>query len=532
MVDLGGRARLGQVPALQCWVASYACRPYRSSALPTKVPALVAVRSAGCYTRLVAKPKRNSSAGFLFRKHRGKVIIGVVAVLAILAATLLLTGGSSDAAARRQLEAEFEGAYPVSPTPTGEVIELELTATPTTMGLVDGADTALWAYNGEPGFEVRIQLGDTLEVTLRNELTVPTTLHWHGVRVPNAMDGVPGLTQDTVEAGGTFVYTFTPPDPGTFFFHSHVNSVEQIERGLYGVLVVEDREPLEYSQDLVWLVDDWSLNDQGQLDGNFRDTTATVHNGRYGGLLTVNGEENYELQVQPGERLRIRYVNASTARIYGLRFGEPSATLLAVDGLYVNEPRPADATLLSPGSRVDVDLVVPDTPGRYELVEDFGSRQITMATLVVQGDPIDTPNFEPPSSGTVPAWADALDVDIDHEFLLSLDGAEWQINGSAFMDGDPYVIEPDTFTRIRFTNNSERLHPMHLHGQFFKVLAVNGEPVDEGHFRDSVLVFSNGVVDIGIIALDEGFWALHCHILEHAAAGMTTLVHVPTRNES
>lgn len=475
--------------------------------------------------------KSGSTLGYTVRKNRGKVLVGVLVVVGVLAATLLLGIGSSDAAVREQLEAEFEGAYPVSPTSTGELVEIELTAEPTTMEIIDGVETELWSYNGEPGMEIRVQLGDTLEVTFNNELPVPTTVHWHGVRVPNPMDGVAGVTQDAVQPGESFIYTFTPPDPGTFFFHTHVNTVEQIERGLYGVLVVEDREPLEYSRDIVWLIDDWSLNEQGQLDGNFRDATATTHNGRWGDVITINGEDDYELEVRPGERLRIRYVNASTARVYGLRYSNPAATLIAVDSLYVRDPSSADATLLSPGSRVDIDMVVPDEPGRYELFEDFSTQLVSLATLVVSGDPVDTPDFDPPRSDAVPEWSEGLDVDVDHEFVLALVGSEWQINGEVSMQGDPTVIEPDRFTRIRFVNNSLRLHPMHIHGQFFKVLAVNGEPVDEGFFRDSVLLFQDDVVDVGMVALDEGFWALHCHILEHAAAGMTTLVHVPTRTE-
>ena len=475
------------------------------------------------------------STKFLLRKHRAKVAIGIITIIAVLAAILLLSSGESDAAVRRQLEAEFDGAYPVSPQPSGEVVAIELAAAPTTFELVNGAQTELWTYNGEePGQEIRIELGDTLEVTLRNELPVATTIHWHGLRVPNPMDGVPGVTQDAVEPGETFVYTFTPPDAGTFFFHSHVTSVEQIERGLYGSLVVEDVQSRRYSKDLVWIVDDWSLNEQGQLDGNFFDPTATSHNGRWGSLITVNGEDDFVQKVRPGERLRIRYVNASTARVYALRFvgATASANTIAVDSLYVNDARSADAFLLSPGGRVDIDLVVPDEPGSYELVEDFSGRPVTLATLEVEGEPVETPDFAAPTSDAVPVWSDALDVGIDHEFRLTLNGAQWEINGSAFMEDDPTVIQPDEFTRIRFTNNSIRLHPMHMHGQFFKVLAVNGEPVDEGHFRDSVLLFKDDVVDVGMVALDEGMWALHCHILEHAAAGMTTMVHVPARTES
>jgi FtsP/CotA-like multicopper oxidase with cupredoxin domain len=102
----------------------------------------------------------------------------------------------------------------------------------------------VWAYNGQvPGPVLRVRLGETLRVHFTNNLPEETTIHWHGVRLPNAMDGVPGVTQPPVPPAGEFVYEFTPKDAGTFWFHPHVRASEQVERGLYGVLVVEDASP-------------------------------------------------------------------------------------------------------------------------------------------------------------------------------------------------------------------------------------------------------------------------------------------------
>lgn len=166
--------------------------------------------------------------------------------------------------------AEFEGAYPVEATPTGTVRTFDITAAPTEHALGDGRSLAVWAYNGTvPGPTLRIRLGETLRVRFSNALPHETTIHWHGVRLPNEMDGVPSLTQPAVAPGDTFVYEFTPKDAGTFWFHPHVRSSEQVERGLYGVLIVEDVEPPPYDRDLVWVLDDWRLDDAGQIDERF-----------------------------------------------------------------------------------------------------------------------------------------------------------------------------------------------------------------------------------------------------------------------
>ena len=470
--------------------------------------------------------RRSKSMG-----DRIPLLAAVATALVVVVVGFFVLGSGSDTDARAMLEAEFDGAYPAFPTPSGNIVELDVVAAPATIEVVDGLDTEVWAFNGVvPGEVHRIKLGDTLRMNFRNELPVETTVHWHGVRVPNAMDGVPGITQPAIQPGETFTYQFSPPDAGTFFYHSHVNSTEQVERGLYGTLVVEEADPVGYSQDVVMVVDDWSLTPTGAIDPDFNSPTDVTHNGRWGSVITVNGDTDAQLTARPGERIRLRFVNASVARPYALRFVDPPAQVIAIDGMYVREPRSADATLISPGARVDVDITIPDTPGSFQIVEDFSTKVVPLITVVVEGDPVETPDFDAPRNGAIPVWTEAADVDVDIEYLLALDGNDWTINGDSFPNFEAEKIEPDVFTKVRFTNNSIRLHPMHLHGQFFQILARNGEPVDEGAFRDSVLLFKDDVVDVGLVALDSGTWAMHCHILEHAAGGMMTFVEVTARD--
>jgi FtsP/CotA-like multicopper oxidase with cupredoxin domain len=210
-----------------------------------------------------------------------------------------------------------------------------------------------------PGPELRIRLGETLRVRFTNHLPEATTIHWHGVRVPNGMDGVPSVTQPPVEPGGTFTYEFTPKDAGTFWFHPHVRSSEQVERGLYGVLVVEDATPPPYTRDVVWVLDDWLLDENRQIFGEFNTPHDLAHDGRWGNALTVNGRTSERLALRPGERVRLRLLNSANGRVFKLDFGNLAVAVIAVDGLYLRQPIRYDGFEIAPGNRLDLDVSAP-----------------------------------------------------------------------------------------------------------------------------------------------------------------------------
>jgi FtsP/CotA-like multicopper oxidase with cupredoxin domain len=437
--------------------------------------------------------------------------------------------------------AEFEGAYPFEPSPDGTVREFEIVAAPTTHVLAGGEPTRVWAYNGTvPGPTLRIRLGETLRVRFRNELPAQSTIHWHGVRVPNAMDGVPDMTQPPVPPGGSFVYELTPKDAGTFWFHPHVRSSEQVERGLYGVLIVEDATPPAYDRDVVWVVDDWRLDEAGQIDPLFNTRHDLAHDGRWGNVRTVNGKTDEVLTVRPGERIRLRMVNSANGRIVVPDFGDLPAKIVAVDGLYVREPIDAAGFELAPGNRIDVDLVIDrDMSEVVEVTDRFSERRVaSIARIVIDGEGVRTPEFPSPAHAHVPAWAMGLQVPIHHTYRLNARaggsyGIEWTIDDRAFAghaahaghDAD-VALAYGRFHRLRFVNESGRLHPIHLHGMFFRVLARNGTPVEEPFFRDTVLIHGRESIDIGVVPTDVGAWMMHCHILEHAEAGMMTMIDV------
>lgn len=447
---------------------------------------------------------------------------------------------------REGLRREFADAYEKDIKPSRNIVEFDIVAEQSELQIfsaddlgakLDNYKTKVWAYNNTvPGPEIRLKLGDTLRLNVTNKLPQETTMHFHGVRVPNDMDGVPGLTQDPIQPGEKFTYEFTPKDAGTFWFHPHVRTSEQIERGLYGTLIVEDEVSNQYSQDITWVIDDWRLRQDLQIDPNFNTMHDLMHDGRWGNVITVNGRLNEKLQVSPGERIRLRLINASNARIYTPIFAKLKPMVIAVDGMYVRDPFPLEKFGFSPGNRLDLDITIPDNENTFIVSDSFGRNVMQLAEIVSSGKKVITPDFEYPSNNSVPKWIDANILPVDKEYVLNarrksasvgmMGGIEWTINDKAFPEYEPFTFEYDEINIFQFTNKSGRLHPMHLHGQFFKVVSRDGKIADEEYFRDTVLINPKETVVLATVPLDKGKWVNHCHALEHAEAGMITVVEV------
>ncbi len=454
----------------------------------------------------------------------------VAAGLAVAVVSDLSGSEGHGAPGRAAFEQELALAYSASAPAKSGSRTFQLRAAPTSVQQFDGRMLAVWAYNDQvPGPILRARLGEEVVVHLDNELPQPTTIHWHGVRVPNAMDGVPGVTQEPIPPGGSFTYRFVPKDAGTFWFHPHVRGAEQVERGLYGVLVVDDAQPPPYSRDEVWVLDDWRLGSDGEIDPRFVTRRDLAHDGRWGQIVTVNGDARQLMVVRPGERIRLRLVNTSNGRVYLPDFGTLAPQVIAVDGMYTRRPLALEGFDLAPGNRLDLDLTIPrDAGGRtLEVIDRFTRRPFTLARLRVEGEGVETPTFAAPSNPRVPTWAGASEQPVDVTYVLNAQrggehGIEWTINGRPWGENEVTRLTPGQWVRVRFQNDSARLHPMHIHGQFFKVVAHGGQPVDDPFFRDTVLLRRGETIDVGMVPIDWGRWMMHCHILEHAEAGMMT----------
>lgn len=395
--------------------------------------------------------------------------------------------------------------------------------------------TPVWSYNDKiPGPVIRATEGTTLEIDFVNNLKEASSIHWHGLRIDNAMDGVPGVTQEPVGPGQRFRYRLRLQEAGTFWYHPHLNSSEQLERGLKGALIVEPKEKLPWSRDMVWLVDDWLLQKNGNIYPRFNTGHDLMHDGRWGNVLTINGTHIPQFQVTPGERIRIRLINAANARVLSLSFPGLSAKVIAVDGRPVSKVFDYNGLALSPGNRIDLDITIPlHAGGKTFTVEDqFTRKKYPLAQLKVKNaTPVETPDFKPVTANDFIPAKDFENMKAVKTWDLNAIrggkfGIGWSMNHLLWPDADGADMALGKPYKVIFTNSSSRLHPMHLHGVFFRVLERNAKPDVEPFTRDTVLVGPHERVVIGFVPMHPGIWLTHCHIQSHAEAGMMTTITV------
>ena len=434
-----------------------------------------------------------------------------------------------------------------------------LTASESPVQLSDAPfpETLLWAFNaGSPGPEIRVKQGQRVRILVRNELAQPLTVHWHGLRIANAMDGVPHLTQPPIMPGESFVYDFTPPDAGTFWYHSHVNTAEQVGRGLYGVLIVEEPEPVAVDRDITWVLDDWRLDNEAQIIGDFDNPRDLARAGRLGNTITLNGSMPRDLEVRAGERIRLRLVNVANARVFSLRFQHHTPVVVARDGQPVKPHRPGGPVTVGAAQRIDLIVDMNNAPGEsfsvidtlypqspFRLVDIVYSPQAAIEGLTsrpvprLPANPIPEPDLDDPTLYPVVLTGGDLgtlkkarmgdrDLDITRLYLL---GKMWAINGvvSSGEKTDPmFEIERGRTVVLEFQNATAWPHPMHLHGHHFKVLEHSRDKEVVGAFLDTVLLGPGEQARVAFVADNPGAWLFHCHILGHARSGMLTLFKV------
>jgi FtsP/CotA-like multicopper oxidase with cupredoxin domain len=427
--------------------------------------------------------------------------------------------------------------------PAPDRVRVALVASEGTVEYLPGKPADVWAYRDAsdpdgvvrvPGPILRAPLGASIEVELRNELPVDTTIHWHGVRLPAAQDGT-SASQIPTAPGETYTYRFDAVDAGTFWYHPHVEADVQIERGLYGAFVVDGPEAIDVAAERVLVLDDVKLDADGRLS---EDTNALdLMLGRQGNVLLVDGKRRPTLEAKAGTRERWRFVNAANGRYFALQLRGATMRIIGSDGGLLPSPIETETLLVAPGERHDVLVELPADATHLVLetvhydrghdIPDPGALPLLDLALVPAGD-------EP---GPLPdAWGSVAALPIDastpmRELVLSendedAENPRFFIDGAAFPEGDPVMVDEGALEIWTLRNDAEMDHPFHIHGLFFQVLDDTGTPKVELGWKDTVNIPRESSLRLAVRFDNPGEWMMHCHILEHAERGMMGMLHV------
>lgn len=473
---------------------------------------------------------------------------------------------------------------------TGDTLTLDARLVRRTIG---GRTFIMYGFNGQyPGPLIKVTQDATVTVTFTNHLEMPTAIHWHGIRLDNRFDGVPGVTQDPIAPGGTFTYIVHFPDAGIYWYHPHVREDIQQDLGLYGNVLVSPADPHYYgpaNREETLMLDDFLMDSAGPLPyGREAPTHALM--GRFGNVFLVNGEPDYRMTVRAGEVVRFYLTNVSNARMYNLSFGGARMKVVASDVGKFEREAWVTSVVLAPAERYTVDVRF-EQPGQTVLVNavqsldhmrgSFFSEKHTLAHITVLGERAN-PDYAA-SFATLRTNVDvAADIGryrnhfsrpVDRELQLTMrtqglpapvramllgvaapldwnDGMpmeNWLVTGSNLtwilrepstgrenMDVQWQFTQGDV-VKIRIFNDPASPHPMshpvHLHGQRLLVLTRNGVVNDNLVWKDTFVVAAGETVDILLELSNPGRWMLHCHVAEHLGAGMMTVFRVDSRKE-
>lgn len=398
----------------------------------------------------------------------------------------------------------------------------------------------LMGYTNGPPPILRLTQGLPAEIAVENALQEVTTVHWHGLRVPMDQDGVPYLTQFPIGVGETYSYRFTPQDAGSYWYHPHCNTFEQISRGMAGLLVVDEAEDPGFDADIPLLIRDFRLDDGGAFLPLSTPRNA-ARGGTFGTVHTANWQVDGATLAPAGGLVRLRLAVADVTRIYTLSVVGAAAMVIALDGHPLPTPLPEGQVRLAPGQRADIALVMPDA-GEVTLQMTLGGGKIhPLHRLIVQGTPLRRSLADlaplPPNPVIEPDLAKAQVIDFTlgwtPEGGSGIDGpcgdtpyAFWSINRQVWPGDSPDPGGPIATLTLgqsyifRLRNETQNAHPVHLHGHAFRVLGGTGG------FTDTVLLDAHSTAEVAFVADNPGDWVLHCHVIEHQKTGLTAYIRV------
>ncbi len=449
---------------------------------------------------------------------------------------------------------------------------------------INGKSVPVYEYSGQfPGPTIKVKQGSTFTVNVTNNIDVPTTIHWHGIRIENKFDGTAGLTQEAIEPGKSFTYTVKVPDEGMFWYHPHVREDLQQDLGLYGNLWVTPKNATAYSpvdREEVLTLDDMLLEGGLPVVYGAKEANYALM-GRFGNTMLVNGKTDYSLSIPRGSVVRYYLTNTANTRTFNVRFGNATMKLVGGDAGRKEREEVVDSVILSPSERAIVEVQFTNA-GTYKIESVSAMRTWLLGTVTalesgtekdsdtsvqknadVTAD-IDTFRsfFGKPVDKTIRLTVESRMMDMmqqgsaqgmDHGAHGNMashsdDGVEWEDPmphmNSMSMKGNTtwklideesgkenmdirYQFKVGDKVKIRIVNDTEAdgsdhpmHHPIHFHGQRFLVLAIDGKSTDNLVWKDTVLVPTGKTVDILLDITNPGDWMFHCHIAEHLTNGM------------
>jgi FtsP/CotA-like multicopper oxidase with cupredoxin domain len=475
---------------------------------------------------------------------RRQLLLGGAGLLA--GASLLGQGGG---ASLKALAAPAE----VGP---GRRIAVNLVAAerPTTLPCFSGHRLPLWTFSDSDWLPmIRAQLGDGLEVVLDNRLpreNEHTSIHWHGIRLPNDQDGIPYLVQPPVMPGESFRYSFAPPDTGTYFFHTHCNESEQLGRGLAGILIVDGDTVQPYAADETIFLRDWLIDMDSGGFRNFVTKRGAHRAGTFGNVRSANGAVEPEIRLPSSADCRIRLINGDPTRVMEIAVNGADAAVIAIDGTPL-PPFELRSWLLGPAMRLDLVVRAPAEGSIATLVDQREDDAVRLARFVGFGaapqktafDPaplragrIPEPDmsaaerltftFAPTGSDTAAIAVSDTSGGLPLGPICTSSDNFWTINGRAWPGRDHSVMPPPLAVLDRgksyvfeLKNGSPLLHPVHIHGNTFKVLRSDRRSLPV-HHADTVLLTPEETIEVAFVADNPGRWMFHCHVIEHQETGM------------
>jgi FtsP/CotA-like multicopper oxidase with cupredoxin domain len=393
-------------------------------------------------------------------------------------------------------------------------VHFDLTAKAATVHLDSGRAVEALTFNGtSPGPELRVKQGELVEVTLRNaDVDQGVTIHWHGVDVPNAEDGVAGVTQNAVLPGESYTYRFRAKQLGTFWYHTHQVSSEDVQRGLFGAFVIESRV----------------------RPANAPDRVLIAHT--FDGIATLNGHDTQQSeQVPPGTPVRLRLVNSDSA-VRRFSVSGTAFRVVAIDGHDLNGPAPLEhqSLPLAAGGRYDIEFAMPEQAVLVKLESTNTAVVLTPpgASPPPTPDHAQEPDFDPLTYGRPAPTPFSASSTFDRDFSLRITkklgffdgrpGRQWALNGGIYPDVPMFVVTKNDLVRVTIANDTSVVHPMHLHGHHALVLRRNGvKATGSPWWVDTLNVDPGDEYVIAFRADNPGIWMDHCHNLGHAAAGLT-----------